>query len=383
MTCKQCGCSPCACSPSVLNNPQIVGGVLDGSTLNGPTINGGNSVGLGITGANIDCTTQACTQPPGICNSSIATTAFVCTAVANAISSANPAFCDAVSQCLLVASDALCPTVFNCIQNTPGIINTTNAFGPSAQATETQAGVARYATMSDFATGICGVSVQPCTLLDFWQNPNVGSAMWMAFCSSLSTCGVLTANNAALTGVPTAPTAAAGTCTTQIATTSFVCTAIANAISALNPLFCAAVTGCGGGGGVDCAGISALFPAAGAAPGAAVRFFGSDCQSYTAAQIASASAGGGTVVAWGTVSTTTNRLTGPAFNVADNATAGRFDFVSVPGGSYVVVAGGFDFLDTNNYGGFVGTPLNGNTFQIDRVGVGATAGVLVPFVVVA
>jgi hypothetical protein len=44
--------------------------------------------------------------------------------------------------------------------------------------------------------------------------------------------GFATANNAALTGVPTAPTAAAATNTTQIATTAFVRTEVANLVAA-------------------------------------------------------------------------------------------------------------------------------------------------------
>ena len=50
-------------------------------------------------------------------------------------------------------------------------------------------------------------------------------------------------NNAALTGVPTAPTATAGTNTTQIATTAFVATAVSGAVSGMTVQ-----------GGTDCSG---------------------------------------------------------------------------------------------------------------------------------
>jgi hypothetical protein len=265
--------------------------VLDGSTLNGPMINGGQASNLTLNGAQIDCTSRVCTQPPGICDGSIASTAFVCTAISNAISGANPAFCDAVSNCLLSISDSLCPTVFTCINTTNGIINNVAAFGPGSYATQADWGVTRYATKSELEQAICGVSFEPCTLREFFLFPNLASPLWMAFSSAVAASSTAVLNNAALTGTPTAPTAAAGTNSTQIATTAFVNTAINNAISAANPAFCAAVAACSGGG--SCSDVTNLFATAGGNPGAGVGFLGNDCMSYTAAQIVAAGGGGG------------------------------------------------------------------------------------------
>ena len=294
--CSKCNCSPCACSPAVFNQPQIVGGVLDGSTLNGPTINGGQATNLTLNGAQLDCTSRVCTQPPGICDGSIASTAFVCTAISNAITSGNPALCTAVIECVSAEAESLCPMVFTCINTTDGIINTVNAFGPGSYATQADWGVTRYATKSELEQAICGVSFEPCTLREFWLMPNVSSPLWMAFASAVGMASGAVLNNAVLTGIPTAPTAAAGTCTNQIATTSFVCTAITNAISASNPAFCAAVAACSGGG--SCSDITNLFADAGGAPGAGVRFLADDCQKYTSAQISGGGGGGVTLVCY-------------------------------------------------------------------------------------
>lgn len=266
MSCKSCGCTPCTCPATVLNNPQIIGGIFDGPVINGATINGGTSNQQNIVGASIDCSTQGCTQPAGICNDSLATTAFTCTAISNAISSANEAFCQAVGDCLASDPTILCPTVAACINTTPGIINNTQAFGVNARATTALYGVTRYATAIEMAAGSCLVAVDPCTLATFWTT-GPSNALWTAFetgvlavlatapafCAQVFACGVAPLASPALIGVPTAPTAAPGTNSTQLATTAFVNTAITNAlnasISSLNAAFCAAVAACGGGGG--------------------------------------------------------------------------------------------------------------------------------------
>ena len=262
MTCNQCNCSPCQCAPAVLNNPQIISGVFDGPTINGATINGGTQNAPTIIGADIDCTSQVCTQPAGICNESIASTAFVCTAIVDAISSSNPAFCQAISDCLLADPTALCPIVATCINTTPGIINTTSAFGIGSRATTALYGSMRYATLAEFNNGNCLLGVDPCTLIAALGTPLIGSAFFNAFtnavntvisggtfCATVAACGFALLNSPAFIGTPTAPTPPAGNSSTRIATTAFVATAVANAISASNPAFCAAVTSCGGGGG--------------------------------------------------------------------------------------------------------------------------------------
>lgn len=342
MTCQKCGCSPCACSPSVLNQPQIVGGVLDGSTLNGPVINGGQANNLALVGAIIDCTTQACTQPPGINNNTIATTAFVNTAIANSLSGSNPLFCQAVADCAMSVAGALCPTIFQCLENTDGIINNTNAFGPSSYASQTAYGVTRYATITELGQAQCLLSIEPCTLAEFWNTPNLASPLWLAFSNAVSMLAATT-NSPVFTGDPQAPTPAAGDCDTSIATTAFVCTAITNAISAGNPAFCAAVAACAGGG-TDCASVVALFASAGGNPGASVGFLGSDCMTYTAAQIVAAAGGG----SGGNASSVTGGSCGISGNTQINWSGPYFGAVNPTGfASFTSIF----FLGSDNSGG--------------------------------
>lgn len=293
MSCPKCGQSSCACGASVLANVQLIDAVLDNPTLNGGVLNGPVVNDPQIIGGTIDCTTQGCTAGPGHCDAGIATNAFVCAEVARQIDSGNPAFCQAVNDCLVADPSALCTAIGVCINGTPGIINNTLSFGIGARATDAVYGVVKYATSNQFSQGICAVAVEPCDLLNFWNVPNQSSPMWFAFLNAVALANMASFNNTVLTGIPTAPTAAAGTCTAQIATTQYVCTAIANAISAANPAFCAAVTACGATGPVDCATIVALFPSPGVDPASTVRFLGTDCMSYTAAQIVSTGGGGG------------------------------------------------------------------------------------------
>lgn len=296
MNCSKCGQNPCGCSPAVLANVQLVNALLTAPTIDGPTINGGDANDLNLVGATLDCTSTACTAGTGVCNNGVASNAFVCNTISNAISSTNPAFCTAVSDCLAADPSALCGAVATCIATTPGIINAPGAFGVNARATTALFGVVRYATVAEVNNGNCLLALDPCTLIAALTTPNLASPFWGAVVSAVCTAGLscfAPLNSPAFTGIPTAPTAAAGTNTTQIATTAFVTTAINNAISGSNPVFCAAVTACLSGGAPTCASVTALFPAAGGNPPASTRFLGSDCLSYTAAQITASSGGGG------------------------------------------------------------------------------------------
>jgi len=252
-------------------------------------INGGQANNLALNGAIIDCTTRVCTQPPGICDGSIASTAFVCTAIVNAISGSNPAFCAAIGDCLAADPTIICPGVSLCINTTPGIINSTSAFGPGARASDTLWGVVRFATQNEVENGACNVALEPCDLLSVWGNYNPVQPFWIAFCAAIGSCGYAPLASPVFTGDPQAPSPAIGDNDTSIATTAFV----VNSISASNPAFCAAVATCLSGGSPTCASVSALFPAAGGNPPAGTRFLGSDCLSYTAAQIVATGGGGG------------------------------------------------------------------------------------------
>jgi hypothetical protein len=276
-TCTSCGCSPCACSPSVINQPQIIGGVFDGPTVNGPTINGGQANNLVAVGLDIDCTSRACTQPPGICDESVANTAFVCAAIVNAISGSNPAFCAAIEDCLIADPAVICPAVVICINTTPGIINSTTAFGPGARATDLLFGVVRFATITEVQNGACNVALEPCDLLAVWGVYNPVQPFWISFCAAIGSCGYAPLASPIFTGDPQAPTAAPGDNDTSIATTAFVTAAIAAAA----------------GVAPTCASITALFADSGGNPGAGVRFLAGDCNRYTAAQIVAGGGGGG------------------------------------------------------------------------------------------
>ena len=280
MSCSKCGCSPCqcqSCDPGVLNqprifNPQVSGGQFQNGDFQSPSINGGTSQGQSIIGATIDCTTVVCQQPVGSCNAGIASTAFVCVAIQEAVSSLNPAFCTAVEGCIANASAAFCDAVATCINNTNNIINTTQAFGPSARASTTSYGVVRYATQAQILNAQCSFVMDPCTLAAALSGITTATPFGMAFqqavnqvlgggsslCANVLACGTIApVDSPNFTGIPTAPTAAPGTNTNQIATTAFVQQELTNAISSLNAAFCAAVSGCGGGGGGGGAGVYA------------------------------------------------------------------------------------------------------------------------------
>jgi hypothetical protein len=289
MTCKTCGSAPCCCAQASLANPIISGGVFSGPVINGPTINGGTINNSELVAVQIDIASTGETSAPGVCDEHIATNAFVCTAISNALSGTNPAFCSAVSACILADPSAVCTAIALCIASTPGIINTTAAFGFNARATTALHGVVRYALQNELENGSCLLAIDPCTLIAAWTTPNVSSPFWTAFSSAVCAAGVACfapINSPAFTGNPTAPTQPAGTNNTTLATTAFVTTAINNFVTGAS--FCAAVNACLQ---VSCSSIVANFPAAGAPPPATTRFLGSDCLSYTAAQIL-AGAGG-------------------------------------------------------------------------------------------
>jgi hypothetical protein len=271
-SCSKCGCNPCACGATTLASPQIIGGIFDAPTINGPTINGGQANNLFVVGATVDCTTRGCTQPQGICNESLATTSFVCTAIEVAISSSNPAFCEAVTECILNnPSSVFCPIVQTCINTIPGIINTTNAFGVGSRATTTTFGVVAIADRGAIDNLECGLAIDPCALAELFCAPNTVSPFWLCFsaavnsalsfsspgfCAAVFSCGAAPLASPLFTGNPRAPTAPTGTATSQIATTAFVQNQIAAtvpglinaAISSGNAAFCAAVAGCIGSG---------------------------------------------------------------------------------------------------------------------------------------
>lgn len=294
MSCPNCGQTPCGCSPAVLSGVQLVNPLISNPTIDGMTANGGTATNLTLVGAQIDCTSRGCTAGAGICNDGLATNAQVCVQIAAAISGTNPAFCAAVSDCLAGDPSALCPAVSTCINTTPGIINATGAFGINSRATTALYGVVRYATLQELEQGNCLLAIDPCTLISEFNAPNLASPFWTAFtagvCAAGATC-LAPLNSPAFTGTPTAPTPTVGLCNTQIATTAFVCTAITNAISGSNPAFCAAVVACTAA--PSCGAVTALFPAAGGNPPAGTRFLGTDCLSYTAAQIVATGGGGG------------------------------------------------------------------------------------------
>jgi hypothetical protein len=290
--CNSCGCAPCQCAPSALVNPIISGGVFSGPVINGPTINGGTINDTNLIAVHLDLASTGETSAPNVCDDRIATNAYVCTAITNAISSLNPAFCAAITACLLMDATGLCPAVSICISTTPGIINTTGAFGFNARATTALYGVVRYATKIELEQANCLLAIDPCTLISEWNSPNIASPFWSAFVAGVCNAGLgcfAPLNSPAFTGNPTAPTPVTGACNSSIATTQFVCTAI----SSLNPAFCAAVVACLAGGAPTCASVTALFPAAGGNPPASTRFLGSDCLSYTSTQVVATGGGGG------------------------------------------------------------------------------------------
>jgi hypothetical protein len=275
----------------VLNQPRIfnptvsgglfTNGVWQSATLNAPNINGGQ-----ITGATIDCTTQACTQAPGTCDGTIATTGYVCQAVNDAISGANPNFCAAVDVCL-AGGPSTCTLVINCINTNIGSIFNPAAFDPSVYADTVQYGVTRYATIAEVQGASALLAIDPATLGAFWSagGPN---ALWTAFeagvCAAGASCfapitspvflgdpqaptplpgdndtsiattafvqaaitagGFAPINNPVFTGDPQAPTPLAGDNDTSIATTAYVQNEI-NLLLAPTPAFCAAVGLCG------------------------------------------------------------------------------------------------------------------------------------------
>jgi hypothetical protein len=276
----------------VLANVQLIDSVLDNPTINGGVQNSPVINDAAINGGTLDCNVTGCTAGPGQCNDGVATNAFVCAEVARQIDGSNPDFCQAVDDCLSANPAALCAVIAACINGTPGIINNTIAFGVAARATTALYGVAKYATSTQLASATCLVAIDPCSLAAFWNSPNLASPLWAAFQNAVDQASSAIFNNTILTGDPQAPTPPPGDCDNSIATTSFVCTAITNAISGGNPAFCAAVAACPAAG-VTCAQVTGLFTAAGANPGAGIGFLGSDCMSYTAAQIVAAGGGGG------------------------------------------------------------------------------------------
>jgi hypothetical protein len=292
MSCNTCGQQNCVCGASVLANVQLIDSVLDNPTINGGAQNSPVINDAEINGGTLDCNVTGCTAGPGQCNDGVATNAFVCAEVARQIDGSNPDFCQAVDDCLSANPAALCAVIAACINGTPGIINNTIAFGVAARATTALYGVAKYATSTQLASATCLVAIDPCSLAAFWNSPNLASPLWAAFQNAVDQASSAIFNNTILTGDPQAPTPPPGDCDNSIATTSFVCTAITNAISGGNPAFCAAVAACPAAG-VTCAQVTGLFTAAGANPGAGIGFLGSDCMSYTAAQIVAAGGGGG------------------------------------------------------------------------------------------
>jgi hypothetical protein len=273
MNCSSCGCQPCQCAaPTVLNqarliSPIVSGGTFTGGTFAGPTINGGTQTGSNIVGATIDCTTLGCTQPPGTSDATLATTAFVGQAVADAISGANPDFCAAVQTCL-GGSPTLCSEILNCINNTPGALANPIIFDPAVFATSLQEGAS------------CSVALDPCTLQAFLDagGPN---ALWTSFenavntvlatapgfCAAVLACGVALLDSPAFVNLPTAPTPPLVDNSTRLATTAFVqgvvAASITGAITSSNPAFCSAVTGCLAGTGVVARGMARVDSATG------------------------------------------------------------------------------------------------------------------------
>lgn len=238
--CQSCGCTPCCCpsggacaNPSVLANarlidPVISGGSWIGGTLSGPTINGGTLNGSNLVGATLDCTTIGCTQAPGTCDNTVATTGFVCQALADSISGANAAFCAAVDVCL-AGSPSACSQAISCINTTPGALFNPIIFDPAVFATTLTIGVSRFATLLEVQGSSCSLMLDPCTLGAFWSagGPN---ALWTAFEAAVCSAGVLCfapINNPVFTGDPQAPTPAPGDNDNSLATTAFVTAAVA------------------------------------------------------------------------------------------------------------------------------------------------------------
>jgi hypothetical protein len=216
----------------VLNQPRIFNPVVSGGsftngvwqspTLAAPTINGG-----AIVGATIDCTTQVCTQPPGTCDGTVASTGFVCQAIGDAISGANPAFCAAVDICL-AGAPTTCTLVINCINSNPGSIFNPIAFDPAVYANTTQYGVTRYATIAEVQGASALLAIDPATLGAFWSagGPN---ALWTSFVAGVCAAGascLAPIASPVFTGDPQAPTPLPGDNDTSIATTAFVTAAV-------------------------------------------------------------------------------------------------------------------------------------------------------------
>lgn len=234
MACQSCGtpaCSCSACPSTTLNQPRIIaptvtGGLFQNGQFQSPTILGGSSTGQAINSATIDCLSTVCTQPPGTDNATIASTAFVQQAILDGYGT--PAFCGAVVTCVLETTDtnALCPIVVDCFNDSPGIINNTNAFGPGAQATKLAAGVTRYATQAEVLAGICGVALEPCELIAALNSPYAGNAFWNAFGGAVNT--YYTSN-------PVASCASITPCVNGLITAY---------VNSGNPAFCAQVNAC-------------------------------------------------------------------------------------------------------------------------------------------
>jgi hypothetical protein len=253
-----------------LFDPIVSGGVFTGGTFDGPQINSGTIDGSQINNATIDCNTTVCTQPDGTCNDTVASTAFVCDAISDAIDGGNPDFCNAVNACLGIVTD-LCTQVGICINTVPNIIANPAAFDPATYATDAVVGVTRFATLGEVQAATCELAIDPCTLGAFWSagGPN---ALWTAFeaavssvvmggaidfcaataacgyqvaadlcadvlacgfqtqaalCADVTACGFAPLNNPVFTGDPQAPTPLPGDNDNSIATTAFVTAAVA------------------------------------------------------------------------------------------------------------------------------------------------------------
>ena len=257
MSCQTCGCSPCncvPCPPSILNQPRIFNPVVSGGlftngiwqspTIAAPTINGG-----AINGATIDCTTTVCTQPLATCDATVASTAFVCAAINDAVSALNPAFCTAVDSC--VTGGGLCVAVASCINTTPDIITNPLAFAASTLATTTQRGVVEIAEVVEIENNVCGVAIDPCGLITalatvtpisqfgFALQTAIGNLLptTPGICAAVFSCGAAPLASPIFTGDPQAPTPAPGDNDTSIATTAFVTAASALLAPLASPVF--------------------------------------------------------------------------------------------------------------------------------------------------
>lgn len=265
-TCQACGCAPCACaSASILNQPQIIqptvsGGTFANPTIQNPTITNGTITGTQLVGAQLDDTSTAGTQPAGDCSALLSTTQFVCTAIANAVNSTNPAFCAEVQTCV-AGSPSLCADTLLCINNTVGALTNPLIFDPAVFATTLQVGVARFATLSEVDGSSCLVAIDPCTLQAFWDGGGP-STLWTSFenavtaiaagpglCAAVLACGLFAPlASPVFTGDPQAPTPAIADNDTSIATTAWVQTELTIAFAAQiapTAAFCTAASGCG------------------------------------------------------------------------------------------------------------------------------------------